>query len=127
MPDSAVSGLNVIARLAGANRVATARETLAWIHQWNRRSGVGLQDTASSGPPDEVDLRIYGHSRDLFLVGVDLRPGVWAINIANCPLDHNGEDLTYAYPIQEVRLRVGEFVQLTADEGQTCTIERIRD
>ncbi len=69
VPDSAVANLTVIVRLAGPDRVATARAVLDWIDQ--RRSG-NLAATAKAQTASSI-----GESKATFTVGTDIQAGFW--------------------------------------------------
>ncbi len=69
VPNSAVDGLTVIVRLAGPDRVATARAVLDWTGQrqnGNLAATATVQATSSSG-----------ESKATFTVGKDIQAGFW--------------------------------------------------
>lgn len=73
--DEAVAGLNMIVRLAGADRVATAKAVLAWID--GRQNG-GLADRAKVSIFVATDERwVIEESAQTFTVGKDIQAGLW--------------------------------------------------
>lgn len=73
VPESAVDGLNVIVRLAGADRVATAEAVLAWIDE--RENGATIARTEAKDGDTRVG-RIES-SKATFTVGKDIQAGWW--------------------------------------------------
>ena len=78
VPESAVDGLNVIVRLAGADRVATAETVIAWI---DRRASGNLatiaRTEAEAAAPGAQAAQAITDSKVTFTVGKDIRAGLW--------------------------------------------------
>lgn len=78
VPASAVDGLNVIVRLAGADRVATAQAVLAWIDQRaNGNLATIARTEAEAATPGPQAAQAITDSKATFTVGKDIRAGLW--------------------------------------------------
>lgn len=86
VPESAVDGLNVIVRLAGADRVATAEAVLAWID--NRQQG----DLAAVARVDATSSDGEFVSAT-FTVGKDIQAGLWRFSKNSGYLGTEGDPL----------------------------------
>ncbi len=77
VPDEAVAGLNVIARLAGADRVETARAVLAWIDNRQQGNLAAVARTKPLAVGSEHPYAAVEHAAATFTVGKDIQAGLW--------------------------------------------------
>lgn len=137
VPSEAVAGLNVIVRLAGADRVATAKAVLAWIDRF-----LSSPRSATTGLGNAQDER-NGFTEKRFTVGTDLEPGVWEFvrhgrNFTVCwhydTISRQHDKGYVTVNGEPVALRKGNFgllegdiVVLRADPDFPCPIKWVRE